>query len=38
MRPAFERVVTPFGQSLAELGGSYVVYGPNAPKSLGRAA
>jgi HK97 gp10 family phage protein len=31
LRPAFERVVTPFGQSLAELGGSYVVYGPHAP-------
>lgn len=38
MRPAFERMLTPFGQSLAELGGSYVVYGPNAPASLGRAA
>jgi len=33
MRPAVERIVTPFGQSLAELGGSYVVYGPNAPAS-----
>lgn len=31
MRPAFERIVTPFGQSLAELGSSYVLYGPNAP-------
>lgn len=38
MRPAFERVVTPFGQSLAELGGSYVKYGPHAPMSLGGAA
>jgi HK97 gp10 family phage protein len=34
MRPAFERVITPFGQSLAELAGSYVKYGPNAPTSL----
>lgn len=33
MRPAFERIVTPFGQSLAELGKSYVLYGPNAPAS-----
>jgi HK97 gp10 family phage protein len=31
MRPAFERIVTPFGQSLAELGGSYVKYGQYAP-------
>lgn len=31
LRPAFERVVTPFGRSLAELGSSYVIYGPNAP-------
>jgi HK97 gp10 family phage protein len=31
LRPAFERIVTPFGRSLAELGGSYVLYGPNAP-------
>lgn len=38
MRPAFERVVTPFGQSLAELGGSYVKYGPNAPQALGGKA
>jgi HK97 gp10 family phage protein len=31
MRPAFERIVTPFGQSLAQLGGSYVKYGQYAP-------
>jgi len=34
MRPAFERVITPFGQSLAELGGSYVKYGPHSPSSI----
>lgn len=33
LRPAFERVVTPFGRSLAELGKSYVIYGPHAPAS-----
>ena len=33
MRPAFERVITPFGQSLAQVGASYVVYGPYAPAS-----
>ena len=33
MRPAFERIVTPFGESLAELGGSYVKYGQYAPSS-----
>ena len=33
MRPAFERIVTPFGQSLAQLGGSYVKYGKYAPAS-----
>lgn len=31
LRPAFERIVTPFGQGLADLGKSYVIYGPNAP-------
>jgi len=33
MRPSFERIVTPFGQSLAQLGKSYVIYGPHAPAS-----
>jgi HK97 gp10 family phage protein len=33
MRPAFERVITPFGQALGELGSSYVNYGPNQPAS-----
>lgn len=33
LRPAFERVITPFGQSLAQLGGSYVKYGKYAPAS-----
>lgn len=38
MRPAFERIITPFGQSLAQLGGSYVKYGPNAPAAVPTAA
>ena len=33
MRPAFERIVTPFGQSLSEVGASYVKYGQYAPAS-----
>jgi HK97 gp10 family phage protein len=34
MRPAFERIVTPFGQSLAQLGASYVKYGQYAPTPI----
>jgi phage gpG-like protein len=33
MRPALERIITPFGQSLAELGGTFIVYGPHQPET-----